>query len=87
MANTHTHTHTHSAPRCTQGGWILGQGSNAILTHVGVAYPLIRLGAMNIIRTQWGRGEAVANTHTRTHTVPLVVHRVGGSSAKDRTQS
>ena len=37
MANTHTHTHTQSVPRDTQGGWNLGQGSDAILTHVSVA--------------------------------------------------
>ena len=36
-----------------------------------------------------GGGEAVANTHTHTHThtVLLAVHRVGGVSAKDWTQS
>ena len=28
---------THSVPRDTQGGWNLGQRSNATLTHVGVA--------------------------------------------------
>ena len=33
----HTHTHTHCVPRDTQGGWNLGQGSNTISTHVGVA--------------------------------------------------
>ena len=27
---THTHTRTHSVPRDTQGGWSLGQGSDAI---------------------------------------------------------
>ena len=43
MANTHTHTHTHSVPRDTQGGWSLGNGSDPILTHVGVACPLIKL--------------------------------------------
>ena len=32
-----THTHTHSVPRDTQGGWNLGQRSDATLTHVGVA--------------------------------------------------
>ena len=31
------HTHTHNVPRDTQGGWSLGQGSDAISTHVGVA--------------------------------------------------
>ena len=33
MANTHTH----SVPRNTQGGWSLGQGPDAILSHVEVA--------------------------------------------------
>ena len=32
----HTHAHTYSFPRDTQGGWSLGQGSDAILTHVSV---------------------------------------------------
>ena len=38
----HTHTHTHTVPFDTQGGWHLGQCSEAILTHVGVALPLIK---------------------------------------------
>ena len=42
MANTHTHTHIHIVPRETQGGWRLRQRSDAILTHVGVAHPLIK---------------------------------------------
>ena len=46
MANkhkhTHTHTHTQSVPRDTQGGWRLGQSSEAILTHVRVAPPLLK---------------------------------------------
>ena len=33
----HTHSHTHTVSRVTQGGWSLGQGSDAILAHVGVA--------------------------------------------------
>ena len=37
MSNTHTHTHPHSVPRDTKGGWSLGQGSETILTHAGVA--------------------------------------------------
>ena len=36
-ANTHTHTHTHSVPGHTGDGWSLGQGSNTVLTYVGVA--------------------------------------------------
>ena len=37
VKHTHTHTHTHTVSRMTQGGWSLGQGSDAILAHVGVA--------------------------------------------------
>ena len=36
------HTHTHSVARDTQGGWRQGQGSDAFLTHVIVAPPLIK---------------------------------------------
>ena len=45
MANTRTctHTHTHIVARDTVGGWSLGQGSDAILTHVGVSHPPIKL--------------------------------------------
>ena len=45
MENTHTHalTHTNSVPLDTQEGWSFGNGSDAILTHVGVAHPLIKL--------------------------------------------
>ena len=35
--------YTHSVPRDTQCGWSLGQGSDAILMHVGVAQPLSKL--------------------------------------------
>ena len=38
-----THTHTHGVPHDTQGGWSLGQRSDTILTHLGVAPPLIKL--------------------------------------------
>ena len=34
---THTNTHRHSVPRDTEGGWSLGQWSEAIMTHVGMA--------------------------------------------------
>ena len=37
VKHTHTHTHAHSVTRDTQGGWNLGQGSDTISTHVGVA--------------------------------------------------
>ena len=39
----HTHAHTNSFPRDTQSGWSLGQGSDAIMTHVSVAPPRINL--------------------------------------------
>ena len=35
--NRQCQTHTHSVPRDTKGGWSLGQGSETILTHAGVA--------------------------------------------------
>ena len=41
--HTHTYTHTHSVPRDTHGGWSLGKRSEAILIHLGVARPLIKL--------------------------------------------
>ena len=41
--HTHTHTHTHSVPGHTGDGWSLGQGSDTILTYVGVAPPQIKL--------------------------------------------
>ena len=40
---THKPTHTHSVARDTDGGWSLGQRSDAVLTHVSVARPLIKL--------------------------------------------
>ena len=79
----HTHTHTHSVTRDTQGGWNLGQGSDPISTHVGVAPHQFNYWAMNIGRTQWGAGDqASANTHT----VSTVIHRVDGITGKDRKQ-
>ena len=53
----HTHTHTHSVTRDTQDGWILGQGSDAILTHVSVARPLIKImGYEHREDAAWGGG-------------------------------
>ena len=43
QCQTHTHKRTHSVPRDTQGGWNLGQGSNAMLTHESMAIPQIKL--------------------------------------------
>ena len=37
VKHKHTHTHTHSVLRDTQGGLSLGQGSDTIVTHAGVA--------------------------------------------------
>ena len=84
------HTHIHSAPRDTQHGWSLGIGSDAILTHVGVAHSLIKLLGYELQEEVAGGGEqAMANTHTHTHThtVSLVIHVVDGASAEDRTKS
>ena len=41
QCQTHTHKRT-TVPRDTQGGWNLGKGLDAILTHVSVAAPLIK---------------------------------------------
>ena len=38
----YTHTHTQCVPRDTQDGWSIGQGSDAISTHVSVARLLIK---------------------------------------------
>ena len=40
---TQIHTHTHSVTCDTQEGWILGQGPDAVLTHVRMAQSLIKL--------------------------------------------
>ena len=70
QCQTHTRKRTHSVPRDTQGGWNLGQGSDAILTHVSVALPLIKLMGFEVQEAQWGAGvQARSNTHTHTHTV------------------
>ena len=66
MSNTHTHT-----PQDTQGGWSLGQGSDAILTHAGVAHPLIKLlGYEHWEDVLGGGGASNGNTHTHTHCAP-----------------
>ena len=67
MANTHTH----GVPRNTQGGWSLGQGPDAILTHVGVALPLIRLRG----NEYHYRGDgSLTHTHTHTHDRTFTQH-------------
>ena len=76
--------HTHSVHRDTQGGWNLGQGSDPILTHVGVALPLIKLMGFELREEQWGAGvQARSNTHTHSHSVH-VIHRVDGASGMDQ---
>ena len=67
MANTYTHTHTQCVPRDTQDGWSLGEGSDVILTHVGMAAPIIKLMCYEHWEIVLGVGEqAMANTHTHT---------------------
>ena len=63
MANTHTH----SVPSDTPGGFSFEQGSDAILAHVGVARPLIKLMGYEHREDAVGVGE-LAMTHTHTHT-------------------
>ena len=87
QCQTHTHKRIHSVPRDTQGGWNLGQGSDAILTHVSVTLPLIKLMGLELREAQWGAGAGtVKHTHTHTHRVH-VIHRVDGASGMDRTES
>ena len=66
--HTHTHTHTHRVTRDTQDGWSLGQGSNAILTHVSVALPLIKLMVYEHREVAVGGLGAGNGKHTQTHT-------------------
>ena len=48
-------THTHTVPRDTQGTWSLGQGSDAVSTHVSVAHLLIKLiGYVPLENAVWG---------------------------------
>ena len=80
----HTHKRTHSVPRDTQGGLNLGQGWDAILTHVSVAATLIKLMGNDHRENALGRG---GSRQWQTHTVSLVIHRVDGASVKDRMES
>ena len=68
--HTHTHTHTHSVARHTQDGWSLGQRSDTILTHVGLAPPQIKLMGYEHREDALGGGEAGKGKHTHTHSVP-----------------
>ena len=85
---THTHTHTHSVTCDTQEVWILGQGSDAVLTHVSMAHPLIKLmGYEHREHAVGGEGCRQGQPYAHTHTVSSVIHRVDGASCKDRMQS
>ena len=68
MANTHTYTQ--SVHRDTPDGWSLGQRSDAILTHVSVVPPIIKLMGYEHREDAMEGGEAnnVKYTHTHTHT-------------------
>ena len=70
QARANTHTYTHSVHPDTQGGWSLDQGSDAILTHVGVAPHYLNLWAMNMRGTHRGVGVAGNGKHTDPHSVP-----------------
>ena len=67
VKHTHTHTHTHThCPRDTQGRWSLGHGSDAILTHVIVAAPLIKLMGKNHRLDTVGSGGTKQGQHTHS---------------------
>ena len=66
---THTHTHTQCVPRDTQDGWSLEEGSDVILTHEGVAAPIIKLMGYEHREIAVGGGRA-GNANTHTHSVP-----------------
>ena len=64
----HTHAHTHSVTRDTQDEKSLVQGSDAILTHVSVAPPLIEIVGYAHREDAVGDGGAGNAKHTHTHT-------------------
>ena len=70
MVNTHTHTNTHTISRDTQGGWSPAKGLDAILTHVGLTLPLIKLMDYEHREDEVGVGGAGNGKHilTRIHT-------------------
>ena len=69
MASTHTQTYTQTDPRTSQGGWSTVKGSDAILTHVGLALPLIKLVGFEQREDAAGVGEqAMAKTCTHVYT-------------------
>ena len=69
--HTHSRTHTHRLPRNTQDRWSPGQGLDGILTHGGVALPLIKLiGYEHREDAVGGWWNTQCQTHTHTHSVP-----------------
>ena len=67
---THTHQHTRSVSRDPQAGWRQGQGSDAFLTHVCVAPPLITLMGTEHRKGAVGGGGCMqlqTQTHTQCH--------------------
>ena len=73
VAGNGKHTDPHSVPHDTQDGLTLGQGSDAVLTHVSMAHPLIKLmGYEHREHAVGGGGCRLGQTytHTHTHTVP-----------------
>ena len=89
VAGNGNHTDPHSVPRDTQDGLTLGQGSDAVLTHVSVARPLFK--SMVYEHRKYvvgGGGSRQYQTHTNTHTHNVTRDTQGGwSLGKDRTQS
>ena len=75
-----THTQTHSVPRHTQYGWSLGQGSDTILTHIGVAPPQIKLMGYEHREDALEGGVAGKGKHTHTHTHSVHRDTQGGWS-------
>ena len=71
QTHTNTHTHKHSVPRETQDGCSLGQGSDAILTHVSMARQLTKLVRYEHREYAVVGGGAGYGIHTHTHTVSL----------------
>ena len=71
MVNTHTHTYTHTVSHDTQGGWSPTKGSDAILTHVSFALPLIKLMGYEHREDEVGVGGAGNGKHIHTHSPSL----------------
>ena len=70
---TQTHTHTHSVTCDTQEEWILEQGSDAVLRHVSMAHPLIKLMGYEHREHAVGGGgcrQGQTYIHIHTHSAP-----------------